>query len=228
MLFLGIINHRTLNPEGIDLIHVIRQPSDWRSLFDPGFLYGLSAEAEHSTSQHQGLTARQPNTYMIRSAIQQTWPFVATAALLFPLIVLLTRRSGWGWETLAILFTAICTFVLSFSIILFPRYALPIVALFHLLAAIGLARLITALSGRPILRRSLGTVAAMLLLAALGSRCLDYTWQFGHDSRNAVVSWLATNLPQGAYVYADHYAAVVYRLDSVRPDIQTAQFILPA
>ena len=139
ILALGLINHRTLNPAGIDFLHVIQQPSDWRSIFDPAFLGGVEKEADHAMSQHFGLTAHQPNTYMIRSAFVQTWPYIAITAMLFPLILLLTRRQGWVWEALAIVFTAICTFVLSYSVILFPRYALPIVAMFHLFAAIGIA-----------------------------------------------------------------------------------------
>ncbi len=228
ILALGVINHRTLNPAGIDIVHIIHQPNDWRSIFDPAFLHGLEAEAEHSMSQHFGLTAHQPNTYMVRSAFIQTWPYIAIAATLFPLIILLTRRQGWIWEGLAILFTAICTFVLSYSVILFPRYALPIVAMFHLFAAIGLARLLKGLADRPILRRSLGLITTLLLLAALGSRCLDYTWQFGHDSRNTVIEWIAANLPKNARVYGDAYAELDNRLTEARPDLNTnVSFFLP-
>lgn len=227
---LGLINHRTLSPAGVgvsDLMHVAANPDDWESLFDPGFLRGLQIEADHSTSQHHGITANQPNTYMIRSAIAQSWPAIALAALLFPVIVPLTWRQGWGWESVTLLFTGICTLVLSYSVILFPRYALPIVGMFHLLAAIGIARLVRGLAARPVLAGSMGTVTALALLATMGATCLNYTWQFGHDSRNSVLKWLAATLPQNARVYSDFYARLDH-LQSVRPDIYvTSGFFLP-
>lgn len=228
ILALGLINHRTLNPAGIDVMHIIHQPNDWQSIFDPAFLHGLENEADHAMSQHFGLTAHQPNTYMIRSAFVQTWPYITITAMLFPLILLLTRRQGWIWEALAILFTVICTLVLSYSVILFPRYALPIVAMFHLFAAIGIARLLIGLPGLPILRRSLGIIVTLILLAVLGSRCLDYTWQFGHDSRYTVIKWITDNLPKNARVYGDAYAELDNRLTDARPDLNTnVSFFLP-
>ena len=205
-LLLGIINYRTLNPAGLDFATVARNPSEWKILFNPSFLSGLEAETEHSASVHWGLTANRPNTYTLRTAISQTWPYVAILALALPLVLLLTRKQGWGWETLIILFVALITYVLSFSIILFPRYSLPVTVMLHLFAAIAVARLLYAIGPRPVTRFTLGCTATALSLALLAPVCADYTYQFAADSRYALSNWATENLPLNARVFADQYA----------------------
>ena len=122
--------------------------------------------------------------------------------------------------------------MLSYSIILFPRYALPVTVMLHLLAAIALARLLTGRPVRPVCAVHLGTTSAMLLLLALVcAAALDYTQQFAADSRYALNNWAAENLPLNARVFADGYAELHdYSLPFVHKrrdvDLRTG-FILP-
>lgn len=206
LLFVGIVNHRALNPGGLDFAAVYETPSSWPILFHPGFLQGLENETDHSQGSHWGLTANRPNTYVLRTALSQSWPHAAIPAMALPLILVLTWRRGWGYEVLLITFAASCTFVLSHSIILFARYPLPITSLVYLLGVIALARLFAFSAPRPVTRTTLGCCTAVVLLAALLPICLDYTSQFRNDSRFALQDWAAKNLPQNARVFNDHYA----------------------
>ena len=230
-LLLGLINYRTLNPAGLDFATVAHDPAQWQILFNPSFLSGLESETQHSSTVHWGLTANRPNTYAMRTSISQTWPYVAICALSLPLVLLLTRRQGWGWETLMILFMVLVTYVLSYSIILFPRYVLPVTVMLHLFAAIALSRIIYAISRRPVARFTLGCTLTVLALALFAPVCADYNYQFLADSRYALNNWATENIPRSARVFADGYAAIgnsALPFAHMRQDVNVrSSFILP-
>jgi hypothetical protein len=235
VVFTGIINHRILaNDFGMPLVkQVIAEPRQWPSLLSRSFVNGFEREREHANTQHWGLTARQPNTYIVRTAFADSWPQVAIAVCAFPLAILLTRRRGWGWELALLLFAASFTLVLSFSVIIFDRYALPIVVTMHLMAAIAVARLLQGMPNRPVARATLALVALAAFTAGLLPTCIDYTWQFTHDSRFELQHWAMTALPQNARVFCDSYSeldspygpASLFRVN--RPDVmvQSSQFV---
>ena len=220
------INHRALNLNNLDIQKVMHDPDGWEYLFTPGFLNGLNRETRHSSTEHLGMTAHRPNNYALRQALSDTWPWGALPLAALPLVLLLTRRQGWGWEVLLLLFTAFCTLVLSYSIILFPRYVLPLVVLIHLAAALTLARLLVAMRGRPVAQATAGICTGLILLVCLFPRCLDYTYQFGHDARETLQEWAIKNLPANARVYCDNYTAMAVpllgenSLRNLRPDVR--------
>jgi MFS family permease len=216
-LFLGIINYRTLNPAGLDFATVARHPDQWEILFNPSFISGLESEAQHSATEHWGLTANRPNSYAFRTAFALAEPFVGIAAVALPLVLLLTRKQGWGWELLMLAFAAFCTFILSYSIILFARYAFPITVMLQLLAAIAIARLVVALRSRPVLQITTGCLATAVIGSSLAIICSDYTHQFVADSRYALNNWARENLPLNAHVFADGYSEIEdYQMPFVR------------
>lgn len=217
LLLLGLINHRALDGGQLSILGVIEHPSQWRLMFNPDFLSGLAVEAEHSRGNHWGLTANQPNSYAVRTAIAHAWPHAMIPVAALPLVLWLSWRRGWGYELLLVGFTALCALVLSYSIILFPRYAMPISALLSLLAAISLGRMLAASADRPITNASLGIFAILALGAALLPTCMDYTSQFAHDSRVALSQWATKNIPPNARVFADYYAGLTF------PDSQFAR-----
>ena len=226
----AVLNHRALNQGGFDLAQVVQHPSEqWRTLFDPGFLRGLDYETEHSITNHWGLTAHQPNNYILRTTARETWPWGLLPAALLPLILVVTRKQGWGWETILILFTGICGLALSFSVILFPRYALPVVAMISLASTIAIARLLVAIKDRRVTQITAGACLAAILFAGLATICADFTSQFGHDSRTALEQWAVANLPLNARIYADGYTSLDDgSLSSRRPDVRLmAGGILP-
>ena len=212
VLFLGIVNHRTLAADlSLDLVQqVIAKQEPWQSLFNPSFLRGLEYEKEHAQTEHWGLTAERPNSYMVKTAWRLSWPWVAVGACLFLPAVLLTWRRGWGWELLLLMFGGGFTYVLSYSIILFPRYTLPIVVIMALMTVIALTRLLGLLAERRILQCTLGVLLTASLAAIFGTICLDYTWQFGHDSRDALRRWASDpqNIPAGSSLMGDNYAGL--------------------
>ena len=231
VLFLGIINHRTLNLSGENVAAFAGDFGQWEVLLKPSFLRGLEGEAMHSATSHWGLTANRPNSYTLRTAISQSWPAAAIAAFTLPLVLLVTRKQGWGWEVIMILFTAFCAVVLSYSIILFPRYSLPVTVMLHLLGAIALGRLLLAGGPRPVWQFTLGAASAIGLLAIYAPLCADYTHQFSADSRYALNNWAAENLPLNARVFSDGYAELHdYSLPFIHKrrdiDLRTS-FILP-
>lgn len=224
LLCAGVVNHRTLNPH-LDLHSIGRlwsQPSDYqRIIFTGSALQGMGEEIEHGTTSHWGMAARTPHLYMIRTAIRHTWPWAPIAAALFPLVVLVTWRHGWGWEAALFLFVEACAIVLSFSAILFPRYALPLMVFLHLLAALSLARLVVASGGRPVLQATLGILSAGLLLALLLTTSMQFTRNFADDSRLDLRRWcIASFAADGARIYADSYAELDGAMYSYRPRIQ--------
>ena len=227
VLFLGVINHRVLNPGGLDFARVVTNPQDWRVLLNPVFLRGVETEIAHSSTQHWFLTANQPNTYMIRTAISQSWPVAVIPILFLPLALWLTRKQGFFWEMVLVGFMVCCTLVLSYSVILFPRYALPVTAMVYLLATIVIGRLLLSGESRPILQVTLGTLILVIVLCLGFPACIDYTHQFGNDSRFALRDWIKVNLPRNARVLADGYAELTAR-EIGRGDLNiNSHFILP-
>lgn len=224
VLFLGLINHRALNPSGLNFAAVVRDPQQWETLLDPSFIEGLHGEVEHSATSHWGLTAPRPNSYALRTAITQSWPIPFLLACALPVAVVVTWRRGWGWELVLVLFAASCTMVLSYSVILFPRYALPITVMIFFMATISAARLLGACGGRRVAQMTLGCLVSVSLVSLLLPVCLDYTRQFGHDSRYELSEWIAQNLPRNARIYADGYSELSNYgptgISGKRPDLQ--------
>lgn len=222
-----LINHRVLNPDGVDL-QLLRQ-GDWESALNPHFLNSLRNETEHSLSDHRGLTADKPNTYVLATAARQCGWHILVLAGALPLLLLVGRRHGWGWEILFILFAAGFTFLVSFTVILFARYALPTVLLLHFLAALSAARMVQLLAGSRWLQLTVLVLLANVFVIMQLPMTIDYARQFASDSRDAAKTWLAANLPAGAVVYADEYAALDVEsrhagpLRYQRPDVRCYQ-----
>jgi hypothetical protein len=158
---------------------------------------------------------------MIRTAVQYTWPWAPIAAGFFPLVVLVTFRRGWGWEAVLCLFAVACATVLSFSAILFPRYALPLMVFLHLMAALSLARLVASVAGRPVAQATLGVLSAGLLAALLVTTSMQFTRNFAEDSRLDLRRWcIASFSAEGARIFADSYAELEEGLYRYRPKIE--------
>lgn len=222
-----IVNHMAVNTE-IDWKQVFEPPwkESWRGLFVPRFLDGMERELDHSLTEHHGITADKPNIYVLRTTIEECGRHVLVLVAALPLLLIVTRRRGWGWEVLLVLFTASFIWVLSYTVILFARYALPPALLIHFLAALAAARLLTLLQGRLWLRGLVLVLLANAFLIMQTPRWIAYAQQFAHDSRDHTKVWLAENLPSGALVYADQYAALetpgraLGPLSASRPDLR--------
>lgn len=176
------------------------------------FVKSFESEKNHSESSHTSLTMDRPNAYFADLVWTEAMPHVkAFAVLAVPLMVWQAwRRRAWGFGLWLILTGAIYLIMLSYSVIPFYRYALPVTVMLYALAALAVAWLAT-LPARPAYRAA--ALAAGLLIIGLtqGLRVADYTRQFADDSRDAVAEWTQANLPPGTPVATDHYVGLRYR-----------------
>jgi hypothetical protein len=131
-------------------------------------------------------------------------PHVAVLGLAAPFLLLLQRRRvlfGF-WIILA---GGIYLIGLSYSVVPFFRYVLPVSLLLNALAALAVVWLARLAIGRPMLRGLiLGGGIAVIAYAQL-DRCLDYDNQFGNDSRDALQEWVKANVPAGSLIAVDNY-----------------------
>ena len=137
-------------------------------------------------------------------------PHVAVLGLAAPFLLLLQRRRVLlgAWIILA---GGIYLVGLSYSVVPFFRYVLPVSLLLNVLAALAVVWLARLAIGRPMLRGLiLGGGIAVIAYAQL-ERCLDYDDQFANDSRDALQQWVKANIPADSLIAADNFTFLGYR-----------------
>ena len=170
------------------------------------FKSGFVGEEEHVTSDgHFGLTMDQPNGFFIDAVWNEAMPHVAVLTVAAPFVLLLQRRRVrfgiWLLGTAGVYLAC-----LSYSVVPFFRYAVPVTLLLHVTAALTVVLLARMAIGRPMLRGVVIGVGAGVIGFAQLQRCIDYDTQFESDSRVALLHWVAANVPPGAAVVEDDYA----------------------
>jgi len=168
------------------------------------FKHGFGDEEEHVTTEHFGLTMDQPNDYFVSAMVNEAMPHVAVLGVAAPFLLLLQRRRVLlgAWIILA---GGIYLLGLSYSVVPFFRYVLPVSLLLNVLAALAVVWLARLAIGRPMLRGLiLGGGIAVIAYAQL-ERCLDYDDQFANDSRDALQQWVKANVPADSLIAADNY-----------------------
>ncbi len=175
-----------------------------------GFLAGFEREKEHSVTDHAGLTMSRPNTFFISATLEEAAPVVQWLAAGSVVTFVLSYRRRGVWDLIMPFGLPMLFLVgLSWSVIPFNRYALPVVLGLNVLAAWCVMWLADAL---PAHRARWGPwvvwCGAAVLVAVQLPRCLTYLDQFAFDSRDEARNWIGANLPRSAYVVADAYARV--------------------
>jgi hypothetical protein len=152
---------------------------------------------------HAGLRRAWPSLYYPRTLHNLVGIHVELLALAAALVVVLLRRRR-ATDMIPVALALRCFAPVLFCRSNFPRYALPAAVFMTFLAAVGIVSIARSLQPR---WRTAAMIAAVALCAALQIRvvvgCVD---QFGDDSRDRLLAWMATHLPPGSTVAADTYA----------------------
>ena len=107
----------------------------------------------------------------------------------------------------------------------YNRYALPVVVLAHLLAALAVIRVVEQVPPGA-RRRAAALVATGLVVALQLPRCVDFARQFGDDSRDRLRLWAVRNLPADAVVVQDGLIDVDGPLDPRLKGAGRPQFLI--
>jgi 4-amino-4-deoxy-L-arabinose transferase-like glycosyltransferase len=165
---------------------------------------GVTREALHAVNEHYGHRLAVPSWYFAGAVLDQThWAVLALFGVFVVLVVSdARRRVARADDVCALAITLGYLLVLSFSAIPVTRYVLAPVVLTHAMAAMGAARIVRTVPGRPAT-----VVAGLLLTACLAFPavrcCASFTRQFADDSRDRLAAWIAENLPPDAVVLQD-------------------------
>ncbi len=187
----------------------------WTLTPEPRSQAAFQGEFEHGTTQHDGLRLATPGLYCLRIAAgdwqPHLWAFFAIGVGAF--FWRFSRRrnplSRFGFVIGSFLATFII--VLAFDAIPFARYALPITVLGYVVASCAIS---TAVARTPVrVRAALTAFSLMPILFLQGSICARFDHQFADDSRQRLTEWLASNVPRGTQIVADHFAAIRPRGD---------------
>lgn len=166
----------------------------------------FKSECAHAAHGHFGLTMARPTTYHLTAFVRQCMPHVLIIASIYAAWVLARpRRDFWGLFLIA--FAGGYLALISWSVIPFYRYVLPVVVLAHLMMALALVRFTRLYRGRW-LGAALPALAGIALIALQFPRCLDYSNQFAHDSRERLREWVLGNLPADAVFVQDQYVGL--------------------
>jgi hypothetical protein len=188
---------------------------NYRALITPwDFKGGFGFESEHGLTDHFGLTMHQPNTYFLFNLPRETgWPIFILGAAAIPLAIITWRkRNRWDW--LAISLGPMFLIALSFSIIPFTRYLLPVVVLTQAMAGLCALWVVGMFPKSGWRCVATGVMLAAILLACV-PRCVSVQWQFAHDSRDRLRAWMIATLPPGTKVVGDFYSGMVVRSDGM-------------
>lgn len=169
------------------------------------FEEGFDNEYKHGTTGHTGMMLDPPTAFIWNVARIETQPHVQVFAVAL-LLAIVSRRRGWGWDLLLLLFTLCWLAVLSYTAIPFHRYGLPVVVLAHALAGLGAARWIEQLRPRRNYWIAVSVLAIALFAGLQGYRCRDFLNQFADDSRTRLRAWAKTNITRQTRFVQDSYA----------------------
>jgi hypothetical protein len=188
VLFAAAINYR-------GLLHF----SNFRDSFE--------SEVEHSVTSHFGLTMHRPNLFFVHRLPQEaTWPILSLAILAWVILFLTWRRRNC-WDLIALVIGPGFLLALSFSVIPFQRYLLPVVVMAHVTGALGAIWIL-----EPLNRRGKGAVVALfagIFLFVGVPRCASALQQFGDDSRDRFRIWAIGHFPPGTRIVCDFYVGLL-------------------
>jgi hypothetical protein len=190
VLFAAAINYRGL-----------KHFSDFKGAFED--------EVEHSISSHFGLTMHRPNTFFIRTLpAEATWWILALAVLAVPILIYTrNRRNAWDFIVMAI--GPAFLILLSFSVIPFQRYLLPVVLMIHVTAALAALWLMGEFPRQPGQRVLIAAMFSAVFLSVGVPRCASALRQFGDDSRDRFRAWAIANLPPNTRIATDFYVGLL-------------------
>ncbi|MFT3785048.1 MAG: hypothetical protein QM770_02635 [Tepidisphaeraceae bacterium] len=98
---------------------------------------------------------------------------------------------------------------MSYSSIPFYRYVIPVTAIEYVAAALGVVWVADVVRHRSKLAAwGVFVVGVAVVGWQQGLRCADHTWQFAHDSRNALRDWVNDSVPSGTLIVADNYTCL--------------------
>jgi hypothetical protein len=151
----------------------------------------------------------RPNTYFLDAVRIESMPHILALLGVFGVVGLLTWRRR-AWDALLVLMAAAYLYTLSMSVIMFHRYALPVVVFTYLIAGLGAVHLIQWTGWRSWRRAALTWACLALIVGLQLPRCLNYLRQFEveNDSRQRVRRWIIDNVPRGTRVLAESYTCL--------------------
>ncbi len=174
------------------------------------FIHGYEREADHATSHHDGLALSRPNTWFASLLTVETMLHARVLAGVLGVCAMGTAiwRRKRIWDLVAIAFAGFYLVVLSYSVIPFHRYFLPVAVMVYLFAGLGAASLLNLFGRRGWLRLLAAGVGLAVIIGLQWPRCADYLGQLADDGRARLRQWAGENLPRGAWVIAEAYAGL--------------------
>ncbi len=171
------------------------------------FRESFEGEVEHSVTSHFGLTMHRPNLFSLRILPDEATWWILAGGILAWIVFILTWRKRNGWDLVALLIGPGFLAMLSFSVIPFHRYVLPVVLMGHVTAALAAVWIMEGMGRRG---RVVTTVLFAAIFLGIGvPRCASAIEQFGDDSRDRFRAWAIANLPPGTRIAADFYAGLL-------------------
>jgi hypothetical protein len=197
-----------------------------RALHEPGrALATMEREHQHATTRHRAFTMARPNLFHAAAAVRQTMPHVLVLALGFVAYAAARPWGAGGWGVFLAAFMVAYLAVLSWSVLPYYRYALPVVLLAHWLMALAVVRVVQGWAP-PRARAAWLATAAVGVVALQLPRCLDYTRQFGDDSRDRLRLWATQHLPADAVFVQDGCVALDAPFDRRTGVTEQPQFLV--
>jgi len=177
------------------------------------FRQGFDNEANHSQTEHFGMTMDKPNGYFADAVWTEAMPHVKVLAMVAPLALLLQRqRRGDRWPPDFGWWLVLCAGVylaaLSHSVLPFFRYALPVTVMLYLLAALSVVWIIRLIELPALWRGGAITALLMVVIGLQADRVADYDQQIANDSRDTLRAWANRALPPFARIVVDEYTCL--------------------
>jgi hypothetical protein len=197
-----------------------------RALSNPRLaLDRIESEHRHATTRHVGFTMTRPNLFHAASFVKQTMPHVLVLVVGYSIFAIARPRQAGAWAVFLVLFTLGYLALVSWSVLPYNRYALPVVVLAQLLGALAVLRLVQFIPAHNF--RAIATLAAAAVVVSLQlPRCLDFSRQFADDSRDRLRLWAMRNLPPDAVVVQDGFIDLDGPLDPRLGVRERPQFLI--
>jgi hypothetical protein len=179
-----------------------RALQDWEK-----FKEVVDNESVHATTGHQGQTMAIPQGYYLGVIYKMTPLPVLILAVAGVVVLGVFFRQTHGWQWFIVVMTAAIVAMLCYCRLAFPRYALPVVVLLHLLAGLTIAWAWMWLGDLSRVRSAI-VIAATIAIAVCAWSCFDDLRQFADDSRDRMRQWLLDHTASGDRVVVDNYAGL--------------------
>lgn len=178
------------------------------------FFEAIRFEFGHSLRGQKEGGLQRPNAYFLDAVWSDTDRWVLGSGVVYALVALFRPACRSRWTVGGVALTLVFLGTLSISSIPFHRYALPVIVLLHLWAALGwmelsrVAELRLPARSAWMARWALPSLALFIIVARCGAQTLDAVDQFQDDSRVRLRYWLQAHAKARDGVAGEFYSGI--------------------